>query len=214
MKKIILLLLLATYLPEAIAQTRVGIQAGINENTTVNAKPPYLNPNLKDFGFSTGGYLGLTIDLPVSETLFLQPQFNLLYEGTGGHGPDNSGMSNYRTSAGIIIPLELGYRFQLTEKLKLSVSAGPYAQLNIGGSFKYGVKNPENETIKEYHKWDFYVNNSYFNHGFNYGVQGGVTLHQNRLFYQAKLKYSLKNNLLITSYGHTLGLSLGMGYYF
>lgn len=84
MKKIFLFLLLAVCLQESTAQNRVGIQLGINESTTVNSKPSYHNPILKDFGFSTGGYLGLNIDIPLSEKFFLQPQFNLLYEGTGG----------------------------------------------------------------------------------------------------------------------------------
>lgn len=212
MKKLIFMLMLALGLQHAFAQTRVGIQLGINECTTLNCKPIFQG-DPTHFKFISGGYLGLAVDIPLTEKIFLQPQLDLGYEGTGRKGKETYG-TKCRTKAGISLPIEVGYRIALNEKYKLSLSAGPFLQCNIGGYMYFDVKEEDGGKTHEKKDWDFYVGNDFTNHGIDYGLQGGITLHQNKFFYKARAKYTLKDGLPMNEYGHTLTLSLGIGYFF
>lgn len=130
MKKIFFMILLgAMVLPSMAQEFRVGATAGVNVNT-----PSGDDTGLIGFNVGVKGELGLP---QASEGWFMD--FSALLSSHGWKSVayyDKATATSLQWKATpyyLSIPVHVGYKFRCSDKLKLFVSAGPYAGIGLFG---------------------------------------------------------------------------------
>ena len=130
MKKLIVMALLgAMILPSMAQEFRVGATAGVNVNS-----PSGDDTGLIGFNVGVKGELGL---LQASEGWFMD--FSALLSSHGWKSVayyDKATATSLQWKATpyyLSIPVHVGYKFRCSDKLKLFVSAGPYAGIGLFG---------------------------------------------------------------------------------
>ncbi|MBR3985405.1 MAG: PorT family protein [Bacteroidaceae bacterium] len=130
MKKIFFMILLgAMVLPSMAQEFRVGATAGVNVNS-----PSGDDTGLIGFNVGVKGELGL---LQASEGWFMD--FSALLSSHGWKSVayyDKATATSLQWKATpyyLSIPVHVGYKFRCSDKLKLFVSAGPYAGIGLFG---------------------------------------------------------------------------------
>lgn len=131
MKKVFMLLALlgAMILPSMAQEFRVGATAGVNVNS-----PSGDDTGLIGFNVGVKGELGL---LQASEGWFMD--FSALLSSHGWKSVayyDKTTATSLQWKATpyyLSIPVHVGYKFRCSDKLKLFVSAGPYAGIGLFG---------------------------------------------------------------------------------
>lgn len=128
MKKIFFMILLgAMVLPSMAQEFRVGATAGVNVNS-----PSGDDTGLIGFNVGVKGELGL---LQASEGWFMD--FSALLSSHGWKSVayyDKATATSLQWKATpyyLSIPVHVGYKFRCSDKLKLFVSAGPYAGIGL-----------------------------------------------------------------------------------
>ena len=130
MKKIFFMILLgAMVLPSMAQEFRVGATAGVNVNS-----PSGDDTGLIGFNVGVKGELGLP---QASEGWFMD--FSALLSSHGWKSVayyDKATATSLQWKATpyyLSIPVHVGYKFRCSDKLKLFVSAGPYAGIGLFG---------------------------------------------------------------------------------
>lgn len=130
MKKIFFMILLgAMVLPSMAQEFRVGATAGVNVNS-----PSGDDTGLIGFNVGVKGELGL---LQASEGWFMD--FSALLSSHGWKSVayyDKATATSLQWKATpyyLSIPVHVGYKFRCSDKLKLFISAGPYAGIGLFG---------------------------------------------------------------------------------
>lgn len=148
MKKVFLFVFMAITAMNTNAQgLRLGITGGMNINC-----PSGENGQASKTGFDVGikGELGLP---DVSDGLYAD--FGVMLSLRGSKSSDsyhnsiteNSGKLNYN-NYNLMIPVHVGYKFDVCKDVKLFVNAGPYVGIGLFGKLKY-TDNGKTTTLSD-----------------------------------------------------------------
>jgi OmpA-OmpF porin, OOP family len=146
----------------SFAQIQIGIHAGVSgskviENNTIAGWDSTQKPFYKN---RSSVHAGIVANLPIAEgrKIFIQTGVN--YQGIGNQFfkqydtlhirkavdtalVEKSFYTNY-----INIPVNLGIRHQLTKKVGITVSMGPYFSFFLNGSETYSVRTFKRDSVK------------------------------------------------------------------
>ncbi len=135
----------STAAPEDFIQ--VGIRAGLNTSTQTIDRD--LFPNWSSSGWGTGFHAGVEVPLGIFDFLSIQPGF--FYQLRSGDYAVSSTsqtaqMGHYSMSY-ISIPVTVQINFNINERLRWSVEAGPYFSWRFGSHHSSAVVKPEGYNI-------------------------------------------------------------------
>ncbi|MBD5421484.1 MAG: PorT family protein [Bacteroides sp.] len=136
----------STAAPEDVIQ--VGVRAGLNTSTqTINRD---MFPNWTSSGWGTGFHVGAEVPLGILDFLSIQPGF--FYELRSGDYAVSSTvqtaqMGHYSMSY-LSIPVTVQINFNINERLRWSVEAGPYFSWRIGSHHSSALVMPETISIE------------------------------------------------------------------
>lgn len=113
---------------------RLGLRAGLNMSN-VSAGGPSFDWNHNSWG--TGFEAGIVADIAVREWFAIQPGFfyqsrSNTYTHITGSGPDQNISVGHTLYYAFYIPVMFQARFNITERLRWSLEAGPYLSLGLG----------------------------------------------------------------------------------
>ncbi len=150
MKKVLFAILLMTSI-SCFSQAKLGIQGGYNLAVFGNPN----NNNLVNYTGISSFHIGITDEEAISKHVFFQT--GLSYEGKGSHTSKTSFAldgSTTDTKLGYLeLPLDLGTRIKLGNKVKALAGAGLYGAIGITGSEKgtyqssTGTTSPVNNKV-------------------------------------------------------------------
>ncbi|MBD5305499.1 MAG: porin family protein [Bacteroides sp.] len=150
--KIRILLVLASLLMvyNANAQFRFGVEAGVN-----------VSHAMETTGTKAGYNVGVTADYSFSNNIFIESALKLSSQPYGDSGPigtyywDNlkNEMEEYCSESVspnyLILPIRLGYSFILSDKCRLSLSAGPTFGVGLFGRGNLKYTGPADGTVEK-----------------------------------------------------------------
>lgn len=127
---------------------QIGVRAGLNTSTQTIDRDNF--PNWSSSGWGTGFQLG--VDVPVGILDFLSIQPGLYYQLRSGDYSVSSStqtaqMGHYSMSY-ISIPVTVQVNFNLNDRLRWGVEAGPYFSWRIGSHHSSAVISPVPVTIE------------------------------------------------------------------
>lgn len=203
-KKVLIVALTALSVLPAAAQNRWGVTGGVDWSFTCTDKA--------DFdGARPGFYLGGLYDVKLSEQWYFQPQ--LLFTRVSRRISVND-VKGFNDVYSLELPLQAGYNIPL-RPFDLRVSGGVFVNYKLFGVMK--DVNVENNALSGTSKVSEGKRDSYSIGGrdrFNGGVQLGVTLNHNHLFYGLDVKYSFLRRNQEYREPRRLLFRVGVGYKF
>lgn len=189
MKKLLLLVALASFATSASAQSSVfsfrkpdkpvtvGVRAGVNFSGIID--------NNEEFDKTKTGFnVGVNLDLPIVQSLYIQTG---LYFTTKGAKTEQKANDKYWDKAQINpmyleLPLNLSWRLDASEYTQFQVNIGPYFAVGMGGKYKVD-KGGSESTVNELVKQPLFSNKSDLAYpmrrgDIGLGVGAGVTIHK------------------------------------
>lgn len=123
MKKIYITLFLTLLFTSAYSQIRFGVKGGVNLSG-VSTNDSFLDKNV------TGFNIGPSVEWLINGTFGLEG--SVLYSEKGLKFENNHEVSTNKTGY-VEVPLNLKYRFNLTETVRPFLTAGPYINFKVKG---------------------------------------------------------------------------------
>jgi hypothetical protein len=127
MKKLILLVLTASFVSNVRGQLSIIPVAGLNVSNYRNTSD---NFPFKQNKLLVGYCAGALVDIPLTEQLSLQP--GLLYK-LNGYKWSTDNVKQTVSINTVEIPVKLVYSFNVGSGNRLFIGAGPYAAINVSG---------------------------------------------------------------------------------
>jgi Outer membrane protein beta-barrel domain len=184
MKKIALVCFLGLAALTAEAQTRFGIKAGLNLSD-VNGKSDGRSFN-SDTKMKPSFHVGVIADFSISENVFVQPG---ILASSKGFKIEQSGITASTSPLYVEVPVNIGFRTELSDNLKFYVMGGPYVGIGVAGNSKIsGSGQSETETIN----WGNDENDSDYKR-LDYGVNVGVGVEVSNFLIGAQYGLGLAN---------------------
>lgn len=223
-RNLALTILLFAGLTSAFAQNedklvRFGVRAGVNFQ---NLYGDTYSGGKADYNFLTGFNAGVTADLLVTPTFFLQPA--LLFSVKGAKSENNSIKITQNTSY-IELPVNLLFKPELGNG-KLLLGAGPYIAYGIAGKQKFKTGNTSHElnakfkntiTGADYLNADFYYVRP-LDYGANalvgYELNNGFSIQVNGQLGLAKTNPKLEGVNVDKTNLKNVGAGISLGYKF
>lgn len=134
-----------------------GIRAGVNfANVT--------GDDLRKQSSHTGFHAGVVVDIPLMESLYIQPGF---FYTVKGFEWERYHIARKASPAYLEIPILASYRYPISDDVQLQINFGPYLAYGIGGKVKT-TDHDNNDMEGEYNYFDAEI------HKFDMGLQIGV----------------------------------------
>jgi hypothetical protein len=188
-----ILVLQSFYLSAQDARFNWGVQAGVNLSTTTNETASEFGGKDNKVGFQAG----VTIDYNLSKAFFLQSGLSYTEKGTRLHseafligGPAGRIYGKQTVNQAYLqLPVNIGYKFELSKCTKLFVQAGPYIAYGIGGNAtsKYTYEGAAKGVDQE--KQSTFSSNGL--KSFDYGVGTGIGATFGKIVVSAHYEFGL-----------------------
>lgn len=137
-------------------KSHLGVRAGLDVTSLQSAS------NL--FETRIGFQAGVVYDMPIWKNLFFEPGVSVFYNGAGikdvVYIPDYALKGGSIKNWGLRIPMNLGYRFDLTPNIGVVFLTGPQLNLNLSSKYSFTSQLPD----------DFDIHFKSFDMGWNFGV--------------------------------------------
>lgn len=203
MKKIIFLILIfiSIKLP-ILAENRWNIYAG--GSISHLCEKPWMGSD-KSYGWGGGAFFGTGYEFNLNEHWNITPQLEFSYINNGATLSSSeldfySNHSQWKNTWNVSIPILMGFRFPINDKLKFRIAAGPYIMESICGKY-YGFGSSEKDKLSG-------------NIGLrtNVGLMGEISLETGKhLAIMFRPQYPFLKEGWIRK---TLTLAIGLHYYF
>lgn len=164
MKKLLLSILVisATVVSAQEKKVTFGVKAGMNVSS-VNGK------GSDDADAKIGFNVGVTADYAITENVYLLTGLDFTTKGYKESYSSYEGEKAKTTFNPLYLqlPIHIGYKYALTDAVKLTAQAGPYLALGVGGKRTYKFKG-------EKQKYSIFSSNHYRRFDFGLGLAFGV----------------------------------------
>lgn len=179
----------------SVAQNRPTFR--VDANVTVSNQDHKLNNDTYDTNPNVGLRLGVGAEFRLgSKGFYLAPGLNYSMKGsrTKWTLPMDDPQASYITETStrlhyLQLPVNVGYRFSLSDDLALSLEAGPYVAFGIGGTKRFVI---EGAMPADYHSTVFgQLVGGPSNNRFDAGAGIGVALHYKRTYLQVGYEHGL-----------------------
>ena len=186
MKKIVLLMFAMLIALSVKAQNKFGLMGGINASTS----------SADHVDWRIGGFVGGIYDIPLTESIYLQPRLVLSYQ-------ENERTPEFHSQWNASVPVLASYKMRLNNHTALRLNAGPYIQYAVFGREK--PYKPFDSSLRWWH-YDF-------GDKITYGGQVGLQVEHKKFFTTIDFKHSFRRNQLnINGFENTI--QVGIGYIF
>lgn len=134
----------------------LGVRAGIDVTS--------LQSSGDLFKAGAGFHAGIIYHMPIWKNLYFEPSLSLFYNSAGikdvDYRPGYLLKGGKITDWGLRVPMNVGYRFDITDKVGISFFTGPNISLNLKSSYSFRTEIPN----------DFDIHFKGFDMGWNFGV--------------------------------------------
>ncbi len=107
-----------------------GIRSGINFAKQALSSDGYSFSSKNNVGFN----LGVSVDIPMMESLYLQSG---LYYTVKGYKVEEDGNTEKATPSYLELPILASYRYNFSDFAQLQINFGPYLACGIAGKYKW-----------------------------------------------------------------------------
>ncbi|MDE7345152.1 MAG: outer membrane beta-barrel protein [Muribaculaceae bacterium] len=165
----------------------------------------------KNYGWGGGAFIGGGYEINYTPHWSLTPRLEFSFDNNGGtlSSKNESFFNNHarwENYWSVSIPINVSYRFSVSDNIGLRIGVGPYLQTVMSGKKYVGIHDSETmvSTVKKESL------SGTFDQRFNIGAAGEIVIEtKNHLSYGLRVKYPLiKRGWLM----NTLTLSVGVGY--
>ena len=145
----------------AIAQELTfGIKGGFNASHMIG--------DTKGSGIQPGFHLGVTVDYELQNNLYLLSGLEITTKGGSEKGDSGTRLSAWPMY--LQLPLHVGRKFEISDKVKITVHGGPYAAYGITGRYKIKGSSGLNGS------WDVFEDNMNYKTKILTGANGSPLL--------------------------------------
>jgi len=149
-------------------------------------------------GTKVGGALGVVVDVPIWESLWLQTGASYSMKGMRYHDDYQSTLLSYTedekvTACFVHVPVLASYRFNASEKVQLQVNFGPYVAFGVNGKWKHKYNDADYVAADGTNYGDVDCFGEGFLRRFDIGLQLGVGFDINRVYAGIRNEWGLRN---------------------
>jgi hypothetical protein len=210
MKKILVLAIIAMVSATAVAQISWNVKGGINLSS-------FGGEDLNGSKLNLNYQVGVGMDYALSKRISIQPSLLFITKGAKYH----SGLEKTTLNPQYIeLPIMAAYKYRLSDKMKLAISAGPYIAYGIGGKFNDEISTGGSTTLVEKNIFgdrNNFTNRPLTDNRLDYGLGAGAAIETNHFIVglnaSSGLKKILKDQLTFKN-ARNVCYSLSVGYKF
>jgi hypothetical protein len=213
LKKMFLGMFILLAATTASAQVSWNVKAGVNYST--------ISVSGGELDYKVGYNVGVGMEYAFNETWLFQPSLMFTAKGAQGdipyEGDDGELYTEKQTMNALYVslPLMIGARLPVSEKVNLVISAGPYVALGVGGKIKAGDYEQDTFGTETVTIGDDIVDETKGLKEFDAGIGVGVTAEFGKFFVGVTGEFGLTNLAPEKGdKGKNTSFSLGVGYKF
>jgi hypothetical protein len=196
MKKVFIFFLTFLFVTTSFAQVKVGVTAGLNFSDNFHKGNDNITSSNKT---KTGFRVGIVTDFSINDNLSVIPE--LLFSQLGSKNLESFLRLNY-----LQLPVNAAYKFDVKNKSKLLIFAGPY----IGYGLSVKLKKEEGDFL------DVKFGSGEDNYKpFDFGINTGIGFQYEKIFLKFQFNpglYNLSNQKNISF--KNINLAVSAGYFF